>query len=314
MRFCRSTAKSKTLCECGFMGCAIDMIGKKYGMLTVLSRADDKITGSGKPRRMYNCECECGKLTVVRGDWLRSGEIKSCGCQKDPERLIGIKFGRLTVLRRVENKVFRNSQHVVYECVCECGNNVNVSGGHLSSGHTRSCGCIKSEILYQRNTTHGGSYTRLYYVWNNMIRRCYDSRSHEYSNYGGRGIKVCDEWRCDFVTFRDWALQKGYNENAKRGDCTLDRIDVNGNYCPSNCRWANSKVQANNKRFNTRVGINGEYHTVSEWCDIYGIKSNIVWTRVGRGWDLIEAIITPPRVPRKANLLEVENDERNSRC
>ena len=161
------------------------------------------------------------------------------------QSLVGRKFGRWTVLEYSHNNAHREP---VWVCKCDCGTIKKVVGANLKSGISKSCGCLHSEIAKRRMTTHGMRYTRIHGVWAGMIERCENPKHKDYKSYGGRGITVCDEWRKDFVAFKDWAYQNGYDENAKQGQCTLDRKDVNGNYCPDNCRWVSMAEQNKNKR------------------------------------------------------------------
>ncbi len=160
---------------------------------------------------------------------------------RKPIDLTGQRFGRLTVLEQAGRDSRREA---TWWCICDCGNKIQVPGYSLRRGNTQSCGCLKVDI----HKVHGGYYSRLYKVWFSMKQRCYNPKSKDYKNYGGRGIIVCDEWLHDFETFRDWALQIGYDENAPFGECTIDRIDVNGNYEPCNCRWITIKEQRKNQR------------------------------------------------------------------
>jgi len=171
------------------------------------------------------------------------------------------RFGRLVVLQRVENSKRGESN---WFCRCDCGGTKIVKGNHLREGSTRSCGCLESENRLEVNKTHGGASERLYNVWLGIRKRCFNSNELAFHNYGGRGITVCPEWN-NYETFREWALKTGYDENAPRGKCTLDRIDVNGNYEPSNCRWVDMKVQRQNQRPKVPQGINpAEYRTEEE--------------------------------------------------
>ena len=162
------------------------------------------------------------------------------------------KFGRLTAIKKVGVDKHRNT---LWLCECECGNTTVVPAYALRNGHSKSCGCIGIDFLKtaKPSTKHGGARVgknkeRLYRVWLGMKERCYNPHSRNYMNYGGRGITICDEWLHDFSAFRDWAMANGYNPDAPRGQCTIDRIDNDGNYEPSNCRWVDMKTQANNKK------------------------------------------------------------------
>ena len=129
----------------------------------------------------------------------------------------------------------------------------------------------KSE--HHKNWVHGQEPKRLYNTWCNMRRRCYEKQNHKYKNYGGRGIKICPEW-LDFCVFREWALSNGYSETL-----TLDRINVNGNYEPTNCRWVTQKIQQNNRSNNHLITYNGETHTMKEWSEITGISYRTIKDR-----------------------------------
>lgn len=205
--------------------------------------------------------------------------------------LTGQKFGGLTVLSKANKKQGHN---IVWLCQCDCGNIKEVAGVHLRSGRIKSCGCLRGEEISEKNKTHGKSQTRLYGVWVKMKHRCNNSMATGYKNYGGRGIKVCEEWN-DFEKFYNWAMNSGYDENAEGRSCTLDRIDVNGNYCPENCRWVDATVQANNCRSNRLIKAFGKEMTVAQWSKLTGIDDSTLRKRLDKGWNVEDSLTTPPR-------------------
>lgn len=203
--------------------------------------------------------------------------------------LNGQKFGRLTVLERKEN-----SKNGIprWLCRCDCGNLTVVLSTQLRNGRTKSCGCYMKEVVSKQRIKHGLSETRLYKVWRTMKERCLCETYRDYKHYGGRGIKVCDEWLDDFMNFYNWAMDNGYDENAKRGEYTIDRIDVNGNYEPSNCRIVSMKEQANNVRRNHLIEYKGKTQTLSQWSDEVGISSHTLLNRLQNGWSIEKALTT----------------------
>ena len=209
--------------------------------------------------------------------------------------LTGMRFGKLTVLEYTNKRNL--NRNILWRCLCDCGNKIYVATSCLNSGHTKSCGCEKNNFVEMGKIggkfgKHHLSRTRLYKCYNHMINRCHNSSNIQYKDYGGRGITVCEEWKNDFISFYNWAMSNGYKD-----DLTIDRIDVNGNYEPSNCRWVNMQKQNNNRRNNHIIIYNGERKTLEEWSRILpiNISSAELRYRIMNNWSIEKAFKTPVR-------------------
>lgn len=197
----------------------------------------------------------------------------------------GQRFGKVVVTE------FDHSDGVLtwWRCKCDCGNEVILNTHQLTHHYVPSCGCVpryKNRPKRNNVRTHHMAGTKIYKIWKSMRKRCNckNSSSKEYQNYSKRGISICDEWN-DFENFYKWAIENGYDENAPKGQCTLDRIDVNGNYEPSNCRWTNLKQQARNRRKTVYLTYDGETKALTEWCEVFGLNKKTVYGRFhDYGW------------------------------
>lgn len=208
--------------------------------------------------------------------------------------LTGQRFGKLVAVKCVGRDRHKNA---LWLCDCDCGRTKVIPSRSLVQGRSKSCGCLETGefINATERHMHGGSGERLYRVWGGMRNRCYDRHRREYPNYGGRGIKVCDEWLHDYAAFRDWAYSNGYDPSLPGKECSIDRIDVDGDYCPSNCRWVTMKDQSFNKTTTRKVEYKGRLLTLVEASSLYGISPGTISQRIKRGWQIDKAIETPAR-------------------
>lgn len=200
--------------------------------------------------------------------------------------ITGQQFGMLTAQEYIGRSKWR--------CLCACGRETIAGSGHLKSGHTKSCGCWKLQRISETHKTHGGTKTRLYNTWQKMRERCNKPTDKNFNRYGGRGIKVCEEWEQSFERFQEWAQTNGYAD-----DLTIDRIDNDKGYNPENCRWATEKQQSNNRRSNRLITFNGQTKTLAEWSDILGMKPRTITRRLDKwGWNVKDALTIKPQPTR----------------
>jgi hypothetical protein len=181
--------------------------------------------------------------------------------------LEGMRFGKLVVLAEHPE---RRGNTIMWVCKCDCGNTKIINGNNLRQGKSTTCGCSTRR--------HGMRFTRLWRIWDGMMKRCYNPKHKWFKRYGGRGITICEEWLQNHGSFFSWALSNGYKDGL-----TIDRIDVDKGYCPENCRWVDMKTQLNNRSNNCVVEINGESRTLAEWADITGIGYQTIYRRYRRG-------------------------------
>jgi hypothetical protein len=254
------------------MTARLDFTGKKLGKLTVI---EDTGKRSEHGKIIWRCKCDCGNEVLRRGSTLSEGDKLSCGCVTAYADFRNRRFGKLLVIR--EGDKIRASR--AWVCKCDCGKEITVKSGSLKIGHTKSCGCIKRDAAKY-------CYMRFYNTWTGMLSRCYSKKNIGYKNYGGRGISVCKAWREDYMAFHNWALKRW-----KEGH-TLDRRNNDGNYTPYNCRYATPKQQQNNRRVNRRIRIRKSTKTLAQWVEHYGLTTNLVYSRVYRGWDIVTALTT----------------------
>lgn len=260
----------------------VDYTGFKTGKVTVLNFDSWHIQPSGQRKSKWLCSCECGNEFVAMGSNLKKeGHTTSCGCEKKqtlakyrekvasgewiPEKLKGQKFGRLTVVEFTRwNRISDDQQVSMWNCLCDCGNSIEMRRSYLHATEVPSCGCHRSEVLSALQTKHGMNGTPTHKSWSKMKERCYLESYKEKDYYQARGIKVCERWLESFENF--------FEDMGERPEGTsLDRIDPDKGYSPDNCRWSDLTIQAYNRRMNTnntsgRTGVfqlrNGNWQAI----------------------------------------------------
>ena len=274
----------------------LDRIGKEYGDYKIISV--DDIDDNPK----YTMACmECGAEKVVSA--TNFDKIKNFHCTK--HYVQPVKFGKEYIGRKnnflkiIGISRFPKNNHRAFVCECDCGNIKLIEPCHWERGIVKSCGCMHDELNRISTTKHGHSGDRLYKVWSGMKQRCYNKNNSNYKNYGGRGITVCQEWLDNFMNFYNWAIENGYDYNAEFGECTIDRIDVNGNYDPSNCRWVDAIVQSENKRpieeqDRKKYEYQGKKYFLYELCEMFNTSEPAIGYRMKElGMSLEQALTTP---------------------
>lgn len=184
---------------------------------------------------------------------------------------VGDVFGNWTIVEILPKTV---NYHKHFICKCVCGKTKEIDAYNVLSGKSTNCGCVRDLKTKERMTKHGQKQTRLYNIWCSMKERCNNPNSQAYKDYGGRGISICKDWQDDYMNFYNWSINNGYDKKL-----TIDRIDVNGNYEPLNCRWATTDEQCNNRRNNIKITYNGKTQTLFQWCEEYGLEYRMILAR-----------------------------------
>jgi hypothetical protein len=253
-------------------------VGERFGFWTIIRDAGTK-TINGLTRLWVVAKCDCGTTREVMLSSMKLGKSKSCGCTGKLRRhLIGQRFGRLNVIRQVAHHVTPSGRKLRRFAVnCDCGKSTEVLGMNLVSGNTQSCGCLSVEMFTTFATRHGDSIphqvTDEYRIYRAMIARCENPNVKAYPNYGGRGIRICSSWRDDYRNFlRDMGRRPSLQHS-------IERVDVDGNYDPSNCRWATRAEQNINRQFHKLKRSRDEKHNLLIWL----LYLFVVWNGASNG-------------------------------
>ena len=252
--------------------------GQRFGRLVVTGQIERRNNGS----RYVQCACDCGGTKLIGVNQLRSGKTRSCGClvRESNDRIhpvpIGQRFGNLVVLRKSGSR----ARGRMVEAQCDCGNITIANINNLRSGHTASCGCLKSRASEKRaihGHTRKGKFNRTYAIYRDMRTRCENPNYREFHLYGGRGITVCERWRQGYEFFLA-------DMGERPPGMTLERNRVNEGYSPENCCWASPAEQSVNKRNNVFIEHEGRRMTVSQWAAELGLNAKRMYYGVKQGW------------------------------
>lgn len=266
-----------------------DYIGKRFGYLTVIGESDKKHRYSNS----WDFKCICGETISDQPARVLSGHRKSCGKCEDAKRYVSPKFDIEQYIGKKSNMLtvvgvaprLESDRTWKLDCVCDCGSHTYITPSQFNRGVVKSCGCLRRSGT---RTEDGRSLNPLYGIWSQMMRRCYNPKEKHFSRYGGRGIAVCAAWH-SFDNFKKWSDSIG----GRPSGTSLDRINNDGNYEPSNCRWATSQQQHRNTSSNIVIEYNGERKTLVEWAESTGIKWAVLHNRYLRGWNT-ERMLTEP--------------------
>lgn len=275
------------------MGQFQDIVGQKFNRLTVIKKLDKRDKAGSV---IWLCRCDCGNEIEVSGSHLRRGHTKSCGCLRDDVReskikdLTGQKFGKLTVIERGPSREVSGCQRTQWLCECECGNRKYIVSNQLLSGRIKSCGCSNYDHL---KTVDGLSTSKLYNIYMRIVASIENEKDKKYPSVGAKGIRMCEEWRKDFLKFHDWAVNNGYSDDLSVKDCTLVRIDKDKDFEPSNCKWSTMKEQQRSRTNNKLITYKGEVKSLAEWGEYLGMRSDTLGYRLRKGWTVEEAFETP---------------------
>lgn len=247
----------------------------------------------------WHCKCSCGKESSVRRGDLTRGTTQSCGCLRKEKLalrrcslvkdLTGQVFGRLTVKEMAPRETWRSCK-VEWICDCFCGGSLQAIGHSLKVGHTKSCGCLHKDVLTKHGHAPLGARTSTYNIWASMRNRCFNPKYRLFKDYGGRGITVCDRWANSFENFLA-------DMGERPEGMTLERKDNDGNYEPSNCRWASRWEQACNRRNTVFLEYQGQRKPLAVWAKEFGISTKVLTARILKGWE-VERALTTPKHPR----------------
>lgn len=277
-----------------------DLTNRKFGKLTVIGESCIRFTNRKGMR--WVCKCDCDNHTIIEVDQqsLLNGHCNNCGCsnKNDPIDMTGLRYGSLEVLERVDDKSLvpenMRNRGVLWRCKCDCGNEVILTGASIRSrGNSACCEECKNALA-----AYGLSHSKIYIAYRNMKRRCTDPNDPTYNDYGGRGIKICEEWKDKrnsrgqnegFLRFYNWAVKNG----GEYGELTLDREDNEEGYSPNNCRFVTMKTQCNNTRANRIITYNGESKTSTEFAESIKMNPSTFRDRLNSGMSIDEAINKP---------------------